>query len=200
MNTTKLSSNKQAELLNKYFDGQDVTQFSKLPAVESLQSALAKRCFAMINANRGARQEIVNSTKDVLRFKQVMFALNTLFSLGYDQQIITVNKDDIVWRNIHREPTFERYYGFVTYAVPNKSRKMKANVKYRVMVLRSTNPKLPNGYHPVIFLHGNDWYLAYKSGSPFVTDKTDNFSPWEEPYPTYLQDGIIIELEQNPKH
>lgn len=198
--TTKLSSNKQAELLNKYIDGQDVNQFSALPVVESLQSALAKRMFALINANRGAKEEIVNSDKDTLRFKQVLFAVNTLYRLGYEQQMITVNKDDIIWRNVHREPTFERYYGFVTLAIPNKSRKMKANCKYRVLILRSTNPNLPTGYHPVIFLQGNNWYLAYKTGSPFVTDKTDDFSPWDEPYHTYLQDGILIELEQNPKH
>ena len=91
-----ISSKRQAQLITRYMDNQDVTQFSLLPNVPTLVSALAKRCFATINSNRGAKEEVVNSTNDAKRIKEVMFALNTLWKIGYEQKNVKVAKHDII--------------------------------------------------------------------------------------------------------
>jgi hypothetical protein len=217
-----LSSKRQAAIITKYIDDQNVKAFSNLPNVESLRSALAKRCFALINANRGAKVETVNVKNDPQRMAQVMFALNTLWAIGYEQKIVKVAKHDIIWRRIRRfnvapmdidQIAVERNRIMQSgetaeYAIMKCSQKLRTTQAYRVMyILAPIGSTLTDSFNPVIFISGNDWYLGNTSGCQWVekcpetrnrTDKT--FTVWDSPYPTYDRDGILIHKEQNPNH
>jgi hypothetical protein len=224
VNDQTLSSKRQAAIITKYMDDQSIKAFANLPVVESLRSALAKRCFALINCNRGAKLETVNSTLEIdkPRMAQINFALNTLWAIGYEQKIVKVAKHDILWRRIRRfdataltidaikaeRETIIANGASAKYAIMGCSQKMRTLVSYRVMyMLPPENSTLTDGFNPVIFISGNDWYLGNSSGCKWVekcpetskrTEKT--FTVWDSPYPTYDRDGILIHKEQNPNH
>lgn len=223
--TTTLSSKSQAAHITKYMDSQNVKNFGDLPNVPKLRSALAKRCFAVINANRGAKRETVNSGKpeDAQRMSEIMFALNTLFRIGYDQKIVKVAKHDIIWRRIRRFNTDAMSIDAIAmereriiamgetseYAIMQASQKLRTTVSYRVMYILPPvgDTTLTDAFNPVIFIQGNDWYLGNTSGCQWVEKcpqtakrQIGTFTVWDSPYPTYDRDGILIHKEQNPDH
>jgi len=209
MNTSKIGSNKQAELINAYMDAKDVNQFGNLPAIHSLRSALAKRCIAVLGMNRGAKELAVKRSvkkddKDGQAFwANVNFAFETLWKLGYSQEIIYVKQGDIIWRRIKRNPSYEIGVGY-TYALLKCSQKLEATQDYRVMFIappkdEEGNDLYTSAYFPVVYMSKDIWTFAHTGGSPYV-QKTPNFHPWDEPFQTYKQDGIVIEKEQDPNH
>lgn len=217
-----LSSKRQAAIITKYMDDQSVKNFGTLPKVDSLRSALAKRCFALINANRGAKVETITAKDNADRMAQVNFALTTLWELGYEQKIVKVAKHDIIWRRIRRfnvapmaidDIATERQRIMESgetaeYAIMKCSQKLRATCSYRVMyILAPIGSTLTDGFNPVIFIRGNEWTLGNTSGCQWVercpetTNRTSKtFTVWDSPYPTYDRDGILIHKEQNPDH
>lgn len=223
MSDNTISSKRQAQLITRYMDSGNVNDFSLLPNVPTLRSALAKRCFALINSNRGAKLEVVNSTNDDKRITEVFFALNTLWKIGYEQKIVKVAKHDIIWRRIRRFNTDAMSIDAIKiererimsssvnndeYAIMQCSQKLRTTQSYRVMyILAPINSTLTDSFNPVIFISGNDWYLGNTSGCqwtekcPETTRRTDKtFTAWDSPYPTYDRDGILIHKEQDPNH
>lgn len=189
----------RVEYINNYVAAQSVDNFSLVPVEQ--HSALAKRMMNILHMNRGGKAEIVNVGKkgDPKRTAEIMFALDTLWKLGYTNEIISVKKGDHIWRRIRRDNSTG------TYAIMQCSQKLEVTANYRVMFIYppkdSTGKNLlTDSFHPSIYMKGNDWHFAHTGGSPFVGGKTLDFHPWDEPYPTYKQDGILIEMEQNPNH
>lgn len=217
-----ISAKKQAALVTKYMDSKNAKNFGSLPKEDSLLSALAKRCFATLNCNRGAKVEVVNSKENPERIAEILFCLNTLWAIGYEQKIVSVKKHDIVWRRIRRfnvdsmsidQIAAERQRIIeagetAEYAIMKCSQKLRTTQAYRVMyILAPQDSNLPEGFNPVIFISGNEWTLGNTSGCQWVercpetlsrTSKT--FTVWDSPYPTYDRDGILIHKEQNPNH
>lgn len=222
MTNAKIGSNKQALLIQKYIDDQNVANFAQLPNVDSLRSALAKRCFAMLNCNRGAKLESVNVKTDKERMAQIHFAINTLLKIGYTRKSVNVAKHDILWRRIKRFDVAPYDIDAIKverdrimssgenteYAIMSCSQKMRATSNYRVMYfVAPLDSTLTQAFNPVIFVQGNNWILGNTSGATLVercpqTEKRTNgtFTVWDSPYPTYDRDGILIHKEQNPKH